>query len=194
MTFILPHLKREEVVFNDKLVIRKGFLEYRNNTGTPSSYTRLRVDRQDASAVLIYNTESQKIILTRQYRYAIASRTAEPILEIMAGKVDPGEDPLQTGIREAIEECGYRILPGNIQHLASFFASPGYTSEKYNLYFAKVSNADKINNGGGLEAEHESIEVVELDPAVFLHMADNGLLEDGKTLTVALLARNRELL
>ncbi|HXC03239.1 MAG TPA: NUDIX hydrolase [Bacteroidia bacterium] len=193
MALQLPILLNEEIVFDRKLTLTEGNLQGRTHKGIPFVYSRLKLNRQDAAAVLIFNTESRKIILTRQYRYAIASRTPEPILEIMAGKVDPGEEPVETGIRESLEECGYRIGKENIHHLASFFASPGYTSEKYHLYYATVCNADRITAGGGLEEEHENIEVVEMDPARFWKMAEQGLLEDGKTLTAALLVKSKGL-
>jgi GDP-mannose pyrophosphatase NudK len=191
MSPIIPTITKEQILFNNIIVIEEGLLQTTTAKGVKRSFSRIKVNRQDAAAVLIYNTDTRKVILTRQFRYAVASLTKEPILEIMAGKVDEGEEPLETGIREAMEECGYRIERSNIHHLASFYASPGYTTEKYHLYFATVTTAGHINAGGGLEEENESIEVVEMDLPVFMKMAEDGLLEDGKTLMAAMLVKNR---
>ncbi|MBR5525026.1 MAG: NUDIX hydrolase, partial [Clostridia bacterium] len=49
-------------------------------------------------------TEDRKVLLVRQYRYPYG----EILTEIPAGKRDPGEDPLTTGMRELEEETGYR--------------------------------------------------------------------------------------
>ncbi len=180
----------EKNVFKQSLSIEEGTIETETKTGGKETYTRLRVNRPDASAVFIFNEETQKVILTRQFRYAIASKVTSPILEIVAGKVDPGEAPDETAIRESEEESGYRIPRENLEHLASVFASPGYSSEKYHLYLAIVSNADKKTSGGGLEEEHESIEEVALDFPLFRALVKAGEIADSKTLLAALLLQD----
>lgn len=168
---------KEEIIFNERLIIEKAEIidEHNNN------FARLRLNREDASAVLILNTETDKIILTKQFRYAISSKIKEPILEIVAGRIDEGEEPLQTAIREVEEEVGYRITPENIKLLVSCFASPGYSSECFYIYFATVTNADKISEGGGLETENEYISVVEMDSKEFKSLIKTGNIKDAKT-------------
>lgn len=168
---------KEEILFNNRLIIEKAEIidEHNNN------FSRLRLKREDASAVLILNTETDKIILTKQFRYAISSKIKEPILEIVAGRIDEGEEPLQTAIREVEEEVGYRIDPKNIQLLVSCFASPGYSSECFYIYYATVTNVDKISEGGGLETENESLSVVEMDSKEFKSLIKTGNIKDAKT-------------
>lgn len=172
----------EKVVFNDKLIIEKAEL---NDGG--ENFSRLRINRPDASAVLVFNTETQKVILTRQFRYAISAKTKQPIYEIVAGKLDKGEDPLQAAIRETEEEIGYKVKPENIKHLVSCFASPGYSSEKFHLYYATVTNADKIHDGGGMKNENENIEVIELPLNEFNELIRSGKIEDAKTYVAGLI-------
>jgi GDP-mannose pyrophosphatase NudK len=178
------NILNEKTIFNDKLIIEKAELSDGENT-----FSRLRVNRPDAAAILIFNTESKKIILTRQFRYAVASKTPGPIYEIAAGKIDPGESPLDAIIRETEEETGYKPLPSNVKFLVSCFASPGYTSEKFHLYYATVSNRDKVSAGGGLQNENENIEIVEMEPLTFYELIDKGEIEDAKTYLSALLVR-----
>ena len=150
------------------------------------TYTRLKLDRVDAAVVLIRNTERNTVVLVKQFRYAAAAKTSGLFVELVAGKLDGDEAPVTAAIRESQEECGYRIQPENIRHLASFFVSPGYTSERFHLFDATVTNADKLNAGGGLESENEFIEVVEIDRDRFLQMAESNAIVDGKTLMGAL--------
>jgi nudix-type nucleoside diphosphatase (YffH/AdpP family) len=183
-TSIMTKILNEKIVFTDKLVIEKGELSDGKKT-----FSRLRINRPDACVVFILNTETQKVILIKQFRYAIASKTSAPIYEIVAGKLDHGEKPLGAAIRETEEETGYRISPSNIQFLISCFVSPGYTSEKFHLYYATVTNEDKKSKGGGLENENESIEVIEMDRKDFYNLIDEGKIEDAKTYLAALMAR-----
>jgi ADP-ribose pyrophosphatase len=167
----------EKIIFSDRLIIEKGEIIDKHN----NKFDRYRLKRPDASAVLVFNTEAHKIILTKQFRYAISSKTKELILEIVAGKIDEGEEPLQTAIRETEEEVGYRINPENIELLVSCFASPGYSAERFFIYYATVTNSDKISKGGGLKSENEYINVVEMDLEEFNNLIKKGSIEDAKT-------------
>jgi nudix-type nucleoside diphosphatase (YffH/AdpP family) len=181
--YIMNKIISEKIVFDDKLIIEKGKISDGENT-----FEKLRINRPDASTVLIYNIESKKIILTRQFRYAIASKSKDPIYEIVAGKIDPDETPLDAAIRETEEEVGYKISPGNIKLLVSCFVSPGYTSERFYVYYATVINADKVSKGGGLKNENEEIEIIEMDRKDFYDLIKNGKIEDSKTYLAALLS------
>ena len=166
----------ERIVFADKLIIQKGEINNGNKT-----FTRLQINREDAVAVFILNTDSNMVILTRQFRYPITSKTKENILEIMAGKIDEGEEPLQAAIRETKEETGYNIKSENIRLLFSCFSSPGYSSERFFIYYATVTNADKVSEGGGNKSENEEIEIVPIDIKEFKEMITEGSIKDAKT-------------
>ena len=68
------------------------------------------------------------VLLIRQYRHA----TRDTILEIPAGKIDPGESPSETAARELEEEVGQRA--GRIEELGWIWTTPGFTDEKIYLY------------------------------------------------------------
>jgi ADP-ribose pyrophosphatase len=181
-----PRIVNEKTILNNHLVVVQAELEQRTASGKKTSFRRERVDRQGAAVVFIYNTDSKTVVLTRQYRYPIVWKTAEPILEIVAGKMDPGERPEETAIRESLEESGYKIQAENIRHIHSFFASPGYTSEIFHLFYATVTKADRKTKGGGNEDENEFIEVVEIPYHEFIAMLDSGKIADAKTLVAGL--------
>lgn len=167
----------EKVVFKDVLTIEKGTVQ--DDAG--KTFSRVRVKRQDASCVLVLNTDSNKIILTKQFRYGAAPKTSENILEVVAGKVDEGEEPFTTAIRETEEEIGYQVKKENMKYLVTCFSSPAYTSERYHIYLATVTDADKKSKGGGLETENESIELAEMPPEVFKEKILTGQFVDAKT-------------
>lgn len=170
-------IRQEKIVFQDVLTLEKG--ELQDDSG--NTFSRVRVNRQDASCVLVFNTDTNTIVLTQQFRYGAAPKTAEHLLEVVAGRVDKGEEPRATAIRETEEEIGYCVNENNLTHLVTCFSSPAYTSERYHIYFARVTDADKQGKGGGLEQENESIDIVEMTPAVFKEHILSGKFLDAKT-------------
>jgi nudix-type nucleoside diphosphatase (YffH/AdpP family) len=182
----MPEIISEKLVYQDFLKIEEAQLAHTDSKGNEVTFSRQRLKREDASIALIYNKETDKVILTRQFRYAIADRDGAPVIEIMAGKISSDEDPLEGAIREAEEECGYKIPKNNIRFINSFFASPGYTTEKFYLYYAEVTNADKVSDGGGLEEENEYIEIIEIPSVEFKTMVKNNQFSDSKTCVAGL--------
>lgn len=89
------------------------------------------------SVGVIAFTEDNRIIMVRQFRKPLE----KVILEIPAGKLEKGEDPIVCASRELEEETGYRA--GKMEHLLSFYASPGYTNELKHLYKATELFQDK---------------------------------------------------
>lgn len=183
-------MKRVEIlekkrVFDDFFKIDAATLRYERFNGEMSEPTRrLCFERGDAAAVLIRNKETERIILINQFRYCSYEKGPGWILEIPAGVVEEGEEPEETMKREIIEETGYRAK--ELTYINSFYVSPGGTSERIFLYYCEVENKDKVADGGGMESEHEDIQVLEFSYAETRSMVDSGKIVDAKTL-IALL-------
>ncbi len=111
-------------------------------------------------------------------------------MELVAGKVDEGEDPFVTAIRETEEESGYVVPAERMKFMCTFFASPGYTTERYFLYLAEVTASDFTSKGGGLEEENEYIEKIEMTREAFFRACLKGEITDGKTLMAGLWLMN----
>lgn len=101
-------------------------------------------------------TEDRKVLLVRQYRYPYS----EILTEIPAGKRDPGEDPLTTGMRELEEETGYRA--NRYTPLGVVYPSPGYCDEVIYLYLATdlVAAQSHPDEDEFLEVEHRDLDLL----------------------------------
>lgn len=171
--------------FDSYFKVDKALVSHDKGDGTTETYSRYKLTRPDAVAVLIVNRDTEKVTLVKQFRYPIADKEPNGVLEIVAGKMDEGETPEQTAIREVMEEVGYEINLECLSLPTIAYASPGYSSEKIYTYIATVNNEMKVASGGGLESEHESIEIIEIDVQEFMEMVRDGEIVDSKTLIAA---------
>lgn len=101
------------------------------------------------------------------------------LLEVPAGKTD-GQDAAAAVIRETLEETGYAIE--NPRFLFSSYMSPGAVTEKIDFFFAEISDAQRVETGGGLEEENEDLELLELPLADAYAMVESGEITDAKTI------------
>jgi ADP-ribose pyrophosphatase len=118
-----------------------------------------------------------RIILLRQYRYAAEGK----LYEIPAGRLDPGESPLECAHRELKEETG--CTAGRMERLLGFYTTPGFTDERIELFMAS-----ELEHG---ETGHESDEFIEAETVLLsdaLSMIQNGRIVDGKTIVGILFA------
>jgi len=160
----------------DELGLR---FEHFNGAMSPR-LTRLVFERGDSVAAVILNTDSQRLIFTNQFKAPTYEKGPGWIIEIVAGILDSGETPEQGLLREIEEETGYRAA--GARHITTFYVSPGGSSERILLYYVEVKSADRIASGGGLVAEGEDIQLVELTPAEAFARVSSGEIMDAKTI------------
>lgn len=150
---------------------------------------RMHLDRGDGATVVVHNARRGTFILVRQFRYATHEKGPGWMLETVAGVVEPGQDPEEVARRELLEEAGYRAK--ELEFVSSFYLTPGGSSERIFLFFAEVEDADRVEEGGGLDAEGEDIEVVEMTEEEVWRAVDAGEIVDAKTLVGLLRYRQR---
>lgn len=176
-------LSSESRVYNGYFKIDETEVSEFENGIFQDSYKRYKLTRPDAVTVLLFNKDTNCIILIKQFRFPIAHREQENILEAIAGKIDIGETPQQAAIREVYEEVGYKITEQHLGKPIEFYASPGYSTEKIYVFSAVVSNSNKdINAGGGVQGENENIEIVEITFNDFLNKINTNEIKDSKTI------------
>jgi ADP-ribose pyrophosphatase len=121
-----------------------------------------------------------RVVLVRQYRYPLEHE----VLEVPAGRIEPGDDPAATAARELEEEAGLRA--GRLEPLGSILPAPGYSTERVWIYLAR----DLTPIPQRLE-EDERVEVVRLTLDEALAAVAAGEIDDAKTVVALLRARER---
>jgi ADP-ribose pyrophosphatase len=123
--------------------------------------------------------EKKRILLVRQYRLP----ADKYMWELPAGKVDPGEKPLQAAKRELAEETGYQAKKW--EKLASFFVSPGYVEERMTIF-----RATDLTAGDANPMDDERIETRWFKRKEIGEMIQAGKIEDAKTIIGFFMATN----
>jgi len=168
--------------YDGYLKIDRGLILEVDEFGVSHDYARYKLSRPDSVAVMLYNSDEDSVILVKQHRYPTHGKVTGDIFEIVAGKMDDGEEHIDTAKREVEEEVGYKVKDDNLLYMSSFFASPGYSSEIIHLYAATVSNDDKVSDGGGVDGEHENIKIVTVSATEFFNMFARGEIIDAKSI------------
>jgi len=136
--------------------------------------------RHSGSAVMMARDEHGRILLVWQFR--LPARRS--LWELPAGRLDPGETPLQAARRELVEETGYRARRWT--RLVSFYPSPGYCDERMTVYLA-----EDLKAGTARPESDESIESRWFTVAQLREMIRKHRLEEGKTPVALLLLLGR---
>jgi nudix-type nucleoside diphosphatase (YffH/AdpP family) len=145
----------------------------------------------DAAAVLPYDRERCCALVVRLFRAPVFQEAGlETIEEACAGMIsEAGQDAEATARREAYEELGVRLASMDL--VSRVWSSPGVSSERVSLFLARYVAADRTGAGGGVRGEHEGITVVERSLSTLAAVADQGLIEDSKLLSLVLALRLR---
>jgi ADP-ribose pyrophosphatase len=137
----------------------------------PGSPPRLReiVEHVPGAAAVAVLADGQ-VLLVRQPRPAVDAR----LLELPAGLVDPGEQPIDCARRELLEETGYSAQ--RLEPLLSFYTSPGFSTELIHIFVAS-----ELQHTGALPDAHEEIELVRMPLEAAIDRVLNGEISDAKT-------------
>jgi nudix-type nucleoside diphosphatase (YffH/AdpP family) len=185
-------IREERVLADDWSVLKKTTLDYRHRNGQWQTLSRETYDRGNGAAILPYDPTRGTVLLTRQFRFpAYVNGHPDPLVEACAGLLDE-RDPETCIRREAEEEAGCRMR--NVRHIFDAFMSPGSVTERLAFFVGEYSAADRVSPGGGLIAEGEDIEVLELTLDEALAMVERGEIVDAKTIMLLQYAKLKGLL
>ena len=129
------------------------------------------VVRHIGSAVMMAVNEKKEVLLVRQYRLP----AGKYMWELPAGRLDPGEKPLQAAKRELKEETGYNARKWS--KLASYFASPGFVAERMTIFLA-----EDLTAGEATPMDDERIETRWFKRKELADLIAGGKIEDAKTM------------
>lgn len=176
-------IKSVENLSDNWYKLDKVNFDYQLQNGTWQPQSRESYDRGDGAAILLYNTEKKTVILTKQFRMPsyLNENPDGMMIEVCAGLLD-ADDALTCIKKEAEEETGYQI--NNPTKLFEIYSTPGAVTEKIHYFIAEYDAEMKISEGGGLEAETEEIEVLELPFETTFNMIYTGEIKDAKTIVL----------
>ena len=162
-----------EKTISSKVIYDGRALKFRVDTVLkPSGQTTTReiVEHKDCVAVVVLD-HKDNAILVKQYRKAVGKH----LLEIPAGSIDNGEQPIAAVRRELQEEIGYS--PNKIDKLGGFYSTPGFCTEYLHLYLATYLVSSR------LEAEDtEDIKIVRVPMSKIMDMIAAGEICDAKSI------------
>jgi ADP-ribose pyrophosphatase len=146
---------------------------------TESGYQGIREIIEHPGAVAIVPIDDrQQIILVKQYRAAVGKIT----IEVPAGTLSKGEDPLACAQRELKEETGYQAA--QIDRIGGVYTAPGISSEFIHLYLATGLTA-----GESATEEDESIDLLRVSLPQAIEMINDGAINDAKSVSALLLVK-----
>ena len=167
----IPRHLREEVLDEKMLYDGKVVHLVRQDIKLEDGYESTReVVLHSGGVAILALTEDEKVYMVRQYRTAAQSA----LLELPAGKLEPGEDPYESAIRELEEECA--IKAQTLEPLGKFYPTPGYCSEVIHLYWTKDFAQGEQNLDPG-----ETLDVFQVPLKNLLRAIEENKIHDAKT-------------
>lgn len=156
----------------------KPFRFHYNQNGKEKSWDLLKV--HDSVSIIIFNVTRQRLVFVRQFRpavyyglvYADAGEDGSKIdmqkyppsiavtLELCAGIVDKPISMAEIAREEVLEECGYNVPLERLEEIISYRAGVGTSGALQTLFYAEVTDADRVPAAGG-GVDDEMIDVVE---------------------------------
>ena len=164
------------IVLSSKTVFKgRVFHVTRDQVQEPNGVTAIReVIRHSGSVVVLAVDDSgddPRVLLERQYRYA----AQDYMLELPAGRIDPGENPLSAGKRELLEETGYTAKIW--KRALYFYPSPGFLEETMTVFLARGLKPGTAQPEDDERIEHKLVPLSEA-----LKLTLSGKIRDGKTI------------
>jgi ADP-ribose pyrophosphatase len=161
-----------KIISSRELLKNKLFSVVEEIATDPSGFEIKRsIIRHPGSAVMMAVDQHSRVLLVKQFRLP----AEQDLWELPAGRLDPGESPLEAAKRELREETGYQAKKWT--ELVSFWASPGYVQEKMNVFLA-----EDLTEGKQEPMDDERIEIGWFETAELGRMIRSGEIVDGKTL------------
>ena len=160
----------------------QGFFEFlryelrhtRFDGGMSAPIERELLNQQHAVAVLPYDARRDRVVLIEQFRIgALEAATGPWLTEIVAGIIEPGEQPEDVARRESLEEAGCEI--GALERIYHYLPSPSSSNEQVTLFVAQV-DSEGVGGLHGIAEEGEDIRVRVADTQEAFDLLDRGII------------------
>lgn len=174
------------MIFNEKTINSKRIYDGKiikvrvDTVELPNKkYSKREIVEHPGAVAILPLTEDGYVYMVKQFRKPVESI----LLEIPAGKLDAGENPLECAVRELKEETG--LIANDMKYILEFFTSPGFSNEKMYLYLAQDFKYETNNLD-----DDEFLDVIKIKFEDLLLMIDNGEITDSKTIIGILAAKS----
>lgn len=148
--------------------------------GWSESYQREIFERGHAGAVLLLDLERKTLVLVEQFRPGAVETESNPwLVELVAGIIEPGEQPDEVVRREAVEEAACKVE--RLHKICEYLVSPGGTTERIHLYLGEVDSRN-LPQLAGLDNEHEDILIHKVSVTQAFESLEAGEFRNGMTL------------
>lgn len=192
---------RDDVLSSSVSRTHAGFFTLEEHTVTHRSYRGHTVENvkrevfvgSDASILLPYDPARDRVLLIEQFRTGPWARNDQTpwMLEPIAGRIDPGETPEDSALREAEEEAN--ITVSKLHSIAKVYASPGCNTEFFHIFVGEADLPDDITGVAGLDTEAEDIKSYLFSFDELMEMVDRYQAANAPLVLAALwLARRRD--
>jgi ADP-ribose pyrophosphatase len=173
--------KEQPLVLSSEEVYAGRLIKVVRDTVREGEKTYVReVVAHPGGAAIVPFFDDGTVAFVSQYRHP----TRRYVLELPAGKLDPGERPSETAARELEEELG--VVAGRMEQLSEFYTTPGFCAERLWVFLAT-----DLSETARRHEEDEIIEVVRMPFALALERVASGEIDDAKTIIGLLLAARR---
>ena len=171
-----------DVLSDHWYVLRRAEFDDRHRSGTVTHEVREAYDRGNGVTILLYDPTAWTVLLTRQFRLPIyLNGHPDRMLVEAAGRPPRRAGRGPRGGDPARGRGGERVRVGAVQRLFRLYMSPGSVTEHVTFFAATYSHEQRVSAGGGVRAEGEDIETVELELDDALGMVQRGEIDDAKT-------------
>lgn len=119
----------------------------------------------DSVAILIFNTDSKKFVVVKQFRPPVAVNREDNngyTIEMCAGILDKNKSLEQTAVEEVFEETGYTVSTDSLIKIADYHTSVGTNGAFQTVYYVEVNDSMKTHEGGGIDTEEIEVLYVSL--------------------------------
>lgn len=145
----------------------------------------------DTVHIAVFNTTTQKLLYVKQIRIPVLVKdplTGGAVVECCAGLIDKKDKSInQIALEEVEEELGFVVQPENLHFFSSLKSSVGKAGITSHMFWAEVSDEDRVFGGGGLDSE--DIEIVEIDVGEASRFI-SGVTTDATTVALTLMTLN----
>lgn len=171
----------KKTLYRGFLSVEQYFLQHRLFAGGWSQTIKREVFKKSgAAAALLYDPNLDKVVLLEQFRVgALEDKNSPWLVEVVAGLLEPEEQPVELVVRETKEEASLEVA--DLEFICQYWVTPGFSTEQVTLFCAKV-DASKAGGIHGLPEEEEDIRTIVVTPEEAYQAMADGQIKNAPTI------------